>query len=114
MNRELILLLLVAAAVPAQAQSLQCGTGIVSEGATRVEVLAKCGDPTFVDKGSISRSSSGGLVGLPIPPGGGSNTTIEVPVEVWLYNLGPDKLMEQLRFVDGRVVKIETLGYGYL
>jgi hypothetical protein len=38
---------------------------------------------------------------------------IEVPVETWLYNLGPYKLLRRVRFEDGRVVQIETLGYGY-
>jgi len=39
---------------------------------------------------------------------------LEVPVEVWLYNLGPQKLMRRVRFQDGRVVSIETLGYGFV
>ena len=38
---------------------------------------------------------------------------IEVPVEIWLYNLGPNKLMRRLRFEGGYVVDIDTLGYGY-
>ena len=38
---------------------------------------------------------------------------IEIPVEVWIYNLGADKLMQQIRFEDGKVVDIDSLGYGY-
>ncbi len=38
---------------------------------------------------------------------------IEVPVETWLYNLGPNKLMRRISFEGGYVVDIETLGYGY-
>jgi Protein of unknown function (DUF2845) len=30
-----------------------------------------------------------------------------------VYNLGPSKLMRRLRFEDGKLVDIETLGYGY-
>jgi hypothetical protein len=41
------------------------------------------------------------------------NGVVEIPVEVWIYNLGPSKLMRQIRFEDGKVVEIETLGYGY-
>ena len=40
-------------------------------------------------------------------------TMVEVPVEVWTYNFGPYKLMRRVRFVDGLVEEIETLGYGY-
>jgi hypothetical protein len=36
-----------------------------------------------------------------------------VSVESWIYNLGPNKLMRRIRFEDGIVVQIETLGYGY-
>jgi hypothetical protein len=38
---------------------------------------------------------------------------IEIPVESWLYNLGPNKLMRRVIFEDGIVADIETLGYGY-
>jgi hypothetical protein len=38
---------------------------------------------------------------------------MEVPVESWIYNLGPNKLMRRLRLEGGVVVEIETLGYGY-
>ena len=38
---------------------------------------------------------------------------VEVPVEIWTYNFGPYKLMRRVRFVDGLVEEIETLGYGY-
>jgi hypothetical protein len=38
----------------------------------------------------------------------------EVPVDIWVYNLGPNKLMRRIRFEDGVVVAIETLGYGYI
>lgn len=38
---------------------------------------------------------------------------VDVPVEIWTYNLGPYKLMRKIRFVDGQIEEIETLGYGY-
>lgn len=41
------------------------------------------------------------------------DAVVEVPVEVWTYNFGPYKLMRRVRFVDGLVEEIETLGYGY-
>ena len=42
-----------------------------------------------------------------------SDDLVEVPVETWTYNLGPNKLMRRLRLEDGVVVDIDTLGYGY-
>ena len=38
---------------------------------------------------------------------------IEIPIESWIYNLGPNKLMRRIRFEDGIVVGFDTLGYGY-
>ena len=34
-------------------------------------------------------------------------------METWTYNFGPNKLMRRVRFVDGIVEEVETLGYGY-
>ncbi len=42
------------------------------------------------------------------------NDEIEMPVELWTYNFGPNKFMRRIRFEDGLVVEIETLGYGYI
>jgi hypothetical protein len=39
--------------------------------------------------------------------------TVEVQVEVWIYNFGPDRLMQRIRFEDGVVVRIESIGFGY-
>lgn len=38
---------------------------------------------------------------------------VEVHAEVWLYNFGPDKLLQRIRSEDGTVMQIESLGYGY-
>jgi hypothetical protein len=101
--------LTLAAASPAYA--FRCGSHVISEGATRSEVAAKCGEPTEVDqRGAILRRPVVWVGGRPVTVGDG---LIEVPVEVWLYNLGPNKLMRRLRFEDGLLVDIDTLGYGY-
>jgi hypothetical protein len=102
--------LTLAAASPAYA-SLRCGTHLITEGATRSEVIAKCGEPTEVDRRSaILRRPVVWIGGRPFTVG---DSLIEVPVEVWVYNLGPSKLMRRLRFEDGLLVDIDTLGYGY-
>lgn len=33
--------------------------------------------------------------------------------EIWTYNFGPDRLLEQLRFRNGRLVDISSDGYGF-
>jgi Protein of unknown function (DUF2845) len=37
----------------------------------------------------------------------------EMAVETWIYNFGPNRLMQSIRFENGVVVKIDSLGYGF-
>jgi hypothetical protein len=101
--------LMLAAASPAYA--FRCGRYVIDEGVTRSEVAAKCGDPTEIDRRSaILRQPTVWIRGRPYATG---DSLIEIPVEIWIYNLGPNKLMRKLRFEDGVLVDIDTLGYGY-
>jgi hypothetical protein len=111
MNRLVLLLLLTMVAGVAHADALQCGTTLVSGGDTRDQVMAKCGNPSDVVRSSEFVQSVAWVNGVPVAAG---NTLIEVPVELWLYNFGPTQLMRRVRFESGRVVGIETLGYGYI
>jgi hypothetical protein len=91
----------------APAGTLVCGTRVISEGSSSAEVLARCGEPAQIDRSSV-------LHGFTTPDTAPSGVLIEVHVEVWLYNFGPDKLMQRIRFEDGTVVRIESLGYGFV
>lgn len=111
MQRLCALLVLCAVCVPtAWADSFRCGTRLVVEGTTRDQVTTWCGDPTDVQQRIILRPPVIWYYGRPMRVAGGD---IEVFVETWTYNLGPNKLMRRLRIEDGEVVEIETLGYGY-
>lgn len=104
-------LLLAAALGATPAYAFRCGTQLVHEGDTRAQVIAKCGEPVEIDRRSVWRRPLVWLRGRPVFLG---SDLVEIPVELWTYNLGPNKLMRRIRFEDGRVVEIETLGYGYL
>jgi hypothetical protein len=93
------------------AYAFRCGNKLVLEGDTRTEVRQKCGEPVEVTRKSILRTPVYWWRGQPIQV---SSDLVEVPVEIWLYNLGPNQLMRRLRFEDGELVDIETLGYGYI
>jgi hypothetical protein len=69
-----------------------------------------CGEPTDVQTHYIQRRPSFSAGGRFYTYGNGY---VEIPVEIWTYNFGPYKLMRQIRFVDGMVDEIESLGYGY-
>jgi hypothetical protein len=102
--------LLLAFAVPASADGLRCGSRLVTQGDPRSKVRHFCGEPTDVQTHYIQRRPSFSAGGRFYTYGNGY---VEIPVEIWTYNFGPYKLMRQIRFVDGMVDEIESLGYGY-
>jgi hypothetical protein len=103
--------LVVLACLPALAiaQSFRCSDRIISTGATRAEVSGLCGDPAQVEHKTIYNNVSA-AVGQSSAVAG---STVEVQVELWIYNFGPNKLMQRVRFEDGIVVHIDSLGYGF-
>lgn len=102
--------LLAGLTLPGAAWAMRCGTRLVVEGDSDFDVRAKCGEPTEISRRYILRPAVVWLNGRPVQVGNGP---IEVPVETWTYNLGPLRFMQQLRIEDGKVVRIDTLGYGY-
>jgi hypothetical protein len=111
MKTWIVLALFTFACSAARADSLRCGTKLVTEGNARLDVLAKCGEATEVQHRSVWRQPIVWIHGRPMRVG---SDLVEIPVEIWTYNLGPNKFMRRVIFEDGLVVKIETLDYGYL
>jgi len=111
MNRAAAVFALALLACAPAFAAFRCGSKLVSEGDTRSEVAAKCGEPAEVVAGrSVFRRPVIWNYGRPYYIG---DDYMEVTVESWIYNLGPNKLMRRLRFQDGIVIEIETMGYGY-
>ena len=104
------LVLVALACVPSLlwADSLRCGNRIISTGSGIAEVAALCGDPTHVDRSSAYRRYAGRVA-----PGFVEESAVEIAIEIWTYIFGPDKLMERIRFENGIVVQMDSLGYGY-
>jgi hypothetical protein len=110
-TRATLAVLCLLAASPAFA-SMRCGNKLIDDGASRAEVAAKCGEPDdVVTLRSVFRRPVAWSYGRPYYIG---DDYIEVPVESWVYNFGPNKLMRRVVFEAGYVVEIETLGYGYI
>lgn len=91
--------LLLACAPPAQAaDSMRCGSRIISVEARAAEVLSACGEPDFRDVFSY----------------GGQGLPNEISdSEQWTYNFGSNKLLHVLKLRNGRLIDIETEGYGF-
>jgi hypothetical protein len=97
-------------------QSLRCGEKLITIGTAQVEVAARCGQPTQIEHQTIYGEKA--AVGaappgmIPLPPVGARAGT-ETSVELWTYNFGPTRLMQRIRFENGVVTQIESLGYGF-
>ena len=108
--RTAVLGALVAASIasPAAADTLRCGSRIIKEGDTQDKVLAVCGEPAQQSRTWIERAPQYELGGQWYSYPG----TEFVPVDLWTYDFGPNRLMQRVRFVAGLLVSIETLGRG--
>jgi hypothetical protein len=106
----LLALCAAAATISANARDdgLRCGSKLVVIGDTRDSVRHKCGDPADITHSTEVRRPSFAYRGRLF-----YEDEVAVEVENWVYNLGPNKFMRRVRFVDGIVEDIESLDYGY-
>jgi len=99
------------AAAPALADTLRCGSRLVTEGDSAASVRKKCGEPVNIETQSLVR---GPYVWQDnryryVAPG----SEIEYKVELWTFNFGPKRLMARVRLEAGLVTEVKMLGYGY-
>ncbi|MGB5103169.1 MAG: DUF2845 domain-containing protein [Steroidobacteraceae bacterium] len=92
----------------ASADSMRCGSKVISEGDSLDEVLAYCGEPVDRSRTWIRRQPRFEYGGREIPFPGEE----DVPVDVWTFDFGSSKLMRRVRFVAGKVDRIDTLEHG--
>lgn len=98
---------------PAHAHSgMRCGTKLVGEGDSTYRVRQLCGDPVEARSHTEHRRVA---VGRQQRADGSFEIverTVEVPIDTWLYDFGAHKFMRRLTFEHGRLVGVETEGYG--
>lgn len=92
----------------ASADSMRCGSKVISEGDSIDEVLARCGEPIERSRTWIQRQPRFEYGGREIPFPGQE----DVPVDVWTFDFGSSKLKRRVRFVAGKVDRIDTLEHG--
>jgi hypothetical protein len=104
------LALLAALMLPhaALADTLRCSGKIISEGDTADDVLDYCGEPVERKRTWITRQPRFEYGGQEIPFPGSE----DVPVDLWTYDFGANRLMRRIRLVAGKVDSIETLEHG--
>jgi len=92
----------------ASADTLRCGSKLISEGDPVEKVLQYCGEPVAKTRTWMTRQPRFEYGGQEIPFPGQE----DVPVDLWTYDFGSNKLMRRIRFVAGKVDSIETLEHG--
>ena len=93
-------------AVATESGSMRCGGGIVSPGDTAAEVIGKCGQPAATLQREEKKVATGAN-------GKGEKSVTTTVIEEWTFNFGPNQFQYQLSLENGRVARIESLGYGY-
>lgn len=101
-------------AVSNPASALRCGRELVTIGDYKAEVYDKCGEPESIETHSefASQSNNARIRTRNFNSGMRQQYTQEIKVEEWIYNFGSRRLKQYLRFENGRLVYIETLGRG--
>jgi hypothetical protein len=124
--------LLAFSASPAFA--LRCGSQLVLEGQSTYQVAQKCGQPQWQDHRVVYVATIAGYApqqtiaqrpqpnvannkNQNVPPAAVDTTVpiyVEVPINVdeWIYNFGPNQLMQKLTFENDKLVSLRDLGYG--
>lgn len=93
---------------------------MVSVGATKSEVLGKCGEPS--SKEYLGEQTSGGFTSRTRERGIGDRSSSKTRgtynertfvVESWTYNCGPSEFSQTLTFQGQDLIEIQSIGYGY-
>ena len=98
-------LLAVGALGSAQAESLRCQSGSVSEGDSRLSVLYKCGEPKLRDSYCAPVFYASTL--QPVPEPFASASVPCQQTDEWLYERGPGNLVATVRMRNGKVLSIK-------
>ena len=83
-----------------------CRGGIVSIGDSAGEVISKCGQPASTTQREQKKVEEG-------LKGSRQRIITSTAIDDWIFNFGPNQFQYQLLLENGRLTRIESLGYGY-
>lgn len=85
--------------------SLRCSEGLVVVGDTASDLVRKCGQPTYT-----SQRAQNTLNQTNVP---GQYIIITTVIDEWTFNFGRDRFQYRILLSNDRILKFESLGYGY-
>ena len=97
--RALVMLFVVVSSASARADDgLRCGEWLVTAGAAKAEVTARCGAPTRTEtQQRVSRTRYG---------------TRRCTIDLWTYDRGPSEFVRTLAFENDMLVDVAVGDYG--
>ena len=95
---------------------IRCGTRLVQEGDSQLEVKSLCGPPDDVQQRTEARRVQR-AVQRPCARGGGTcavvvDDFVEVVIDEWVYDFGPRRFLQFLTFEGGRLIDVRSGPYG--
>jgi len=101
----------------ADANGMRCDNKLVRPGDSAYDVKALCGPPDDVQARTEKRRIRH-AVQRPCPSAPGQCTVIvdeevEVQIEAWTYDFGPQRFVQYLTFEAGKLVQVKSGGYGH-
>ena len=95
------------------AATFKCGTEIVRPGMTTMDVLLRCGPPSFKElKRVITEGTYGRRSPYGPPRGRGGYSEVTETVETWHYNCGAHRFIKILTFRGGLLDRVRVGRYG--
>lgn len=101
----------------ASAMSFRCNSYLIEVGMQKLELSQKCGAPASASsriERRITRVKQRAAPGvyprdLQVVE---VEQEVEITIEEWIYNFGPNQFMQRVVMEGGRIRKISDLGYG--
>jgi hypothetical protein len=96
------------------AATLRCGSELASEGASKSDVLLKCGEPMARETRTeaVGQKTTQQRTGQTHPSTTTTGHVVYKTIEEWTYNFGPHRFMQVAVFENGVLVDVRSAGYG--
>ena len=102
-------------AATATANGLRCENKLVQTGDSAYDVKSLCGPPDDVQqrtekrrvRRAVQRECAQGPCTIVI------DDEVEIQIELWTYDFGPQRFLQYLTFEEGKLVHVKSGGYGH-
>ncbi|WP_257456048.1 DUF2845 domain-containing protein [Archangium lipolyticum] len=94
------------------AATLRCGNNLVADGASKTDVLLKCGEPAAKESRTESDAVKQRRGGKNDSDSTTTEQVVQKTIEEWTYNFGPNRLIQVAVFENGKLVDVRSGGYG--